>query len=472
MKKKILLVKASNPTIYNKLLTFPLGLMSLAGYLRAKRNDIDIKIFDMRLYSTYDGMALLESIIDEYNPDIAGISAITLESDSMKKIAEMVKERNNRSIVVAGGPYPSAFSGEVLADKNIDFIVRGEGEETFYELVNVLLDGGDKHKVKGIGFKEDGHFVFTGDRDVIKDLDSIPFPAWDYIDVEPYFRRTSMSNYGIRRYANLFTSRSCPYRCIYCHNIFGRGFRARSAENVIEEIKYLRKKYNIEEVEIVDDVFNFERKRTMEIFKLAEKETPGLKYSFPNGLRGDRLDGELLEIMKSGGTVMITIAVESASPRIQRLIKKDLDLQKTLRVIEESNRAHILTRGFFMMGFPGESEEEIMKTINYACSSMLHIAMFYIAIPFKGTELYELVRDRINHESYKASDYEYVGSRFNLSDVPSDRLRRMQTIAYRRFYSNIWRWWSIFKLSPYRRDLVRYIPDLILRLFLDSGRTR
>ncbi len=469
MKKRILLVKASHPTIYNKLLTFPLGLMSLAGYLRTKRDDIDIKIFDTRLYSA-DGLETLKSILNEYKPDIAGISAITIEEDSMKTIARMVKSHNKSCVVIAGGPHPSAFSEEVLADKNIDFIVKGEGEETFYELVNVLLDGGDKHKVKGIGFKEDGGFVFTGDREVIKDLDSIPFPAWDYVDVEPYFRRTSMSNYGIRRYANLFTSRSCPYRCVYCHNIFGKGFRGRSPENVIEEIKYLRRKYNVEEVEVVDDVFNFDRKRAMEIFQLAGKETPGLKYSFPNGLRGDRLDRELLESMKSGGTVMITIAVESASERIQKLIKKHLNLEKTLKVIEESNRVNILTRGFFMFGFPGEREEEIKKTINYACSSLLHIAMFYIVIPFKGTELYELVKGRINQESYKSSDYEYIASRFNLSDVTSEKLRRMQATAYRRFYSNIWRWWRIFKLSPYRMEVVSYIPDLLLRFFLDSGR--
>lgn len=469
MKKRILLVKVSNPTIYNRLLTFPLGLMYIAGYLRAKRNDTDIKIFDMRLYSA-DGLETLKSILNEYKPDITGISAITIEEDSMKTIARMVKRYNKSCLVIAGGPHPSAFSEEVLADNNVDFIVRGEGEETFYELVNVIIDGGDKHKVKGVGFTEDGHFVFTENREVIKNLDSIPIPAWDYVEPESYFQRTSMSNYGIRRYANLFTSRSCPYKCIYCHNIFGKGFRGRSPGNVIEEIKYLKTTHNIEEVEVIDDVFNFDKKRAIEIFQLSRKENFGLKYSFPNGLRGDRLDGELLEVMKSAGTVMVTIAVESASERIQKLIKKHLNLEKTLRVIEDSNRLGILTRGFFMLGFPDETEDEIIKTINYACSSLLHVAMFYITIPFKGTGLYELIKDKINHNDYLPSDYEYVASRFNLSRVPSGKLRRMQVTAYRRFYSNIWRWWKIFKLSPYKKDLVRYIPDLVLRLLLDSRR--
>lgn len=468
MKKRVLMVKASNPTIYNKLLTFPLGLMYLASYLRAKRNDIEIKIFDMRLYHT-DGLKTLTSILKEYNPDIAGISAITIEEKSMKTIARMVKNYNKSCIVIAGGPHPSAFPEEVLSDENIDFIVSGEGEKTFFELISIIIDGGAQNKVKGIGYKEDGQMIFTGDREVIENVDSIPMPAWDYINPEIYFRRTSMSNYGIRRYANLFTSRSCPYRCVYCHNIFGKGFRGRSPQNILEEIRYLKARYNIEEIEIVDDVFNFDRGRAIKIFELSEKENPGLKYSFPNGLRGDRLDNDLLGIMKSSGTVMLTIAVESASERVQRLIKKNLNLERTLRIIEESNRLGILTRGFFMMGFPDETEEEITKTIRYACSSKLHIAMFYITIPFKGTELYNLVKDRINND-YSYSDYEYVASRFNLSMVPSERLKKMQATAYRRFYSNLWRWWRIFKLSPYRKDLVRYIPDLVLRSLLDSGR--
>jgi radical SAM superfamily enzyme YgiQ (UPF0313 family) len=437
--------------------------MYLAAYLKAKRKDVEIKLIDMRVHSE----SVLKSILKEYNPDIAGISAITIEEGSMKKIAELIKARNNNCIVIAGGPHPTAFSEEVLAYHNIDYIVRGEGEETFFELLNTIIDGGDIHKVKGIGYKEDKSNFFTENRGVIKDVDSIPMPAWDYINTEEYFRRTSMSNYGIRRYANLYTSRACPYRCIYCHNIFGKGFRGRSPENVIEEIKYLKTKYNIEEVEVIDDVFNFDRDRAIKIFELTQKETPGLKYSFPNGLRGDRLDVDLLKVMKRAGTVMLTIAVESADEKIQKFIKKHLNLEKTLQAIEDCDNANILTRGFFMLGFPDETEEEVIRTINYALHSKLHIAMFYITIPFKGTELYNYVTDRINSAHYSPADYEYVGSRFNLSRVSSEMLKRLQTIAYIKFYSNPWRWWRIFRLSPYRKDLVRYLPDLLLRFNLD-----
>lgn len=463
MKKRVLFVKAANPTRFNKLLTFPLGLMYIASYLRSKRKDVEIRIFDMRVSSE----DLLYSTLKEFSPDIVGISAITVERDSLSFIAKRVKEFRRDCIVIAGGPHPTAFLDEVLDDRNIDYVISGEGEVAFFELFNTIVDGGDINNIKGVGFREGEEKKFVPRKEYIDPLDNLPFPAWDLVVPTLYYRRTSMSNYGIRRYANILTSRSCPYRCIYCHNIFGKGFRARSAENVIEEIKYLSSKYNIEEVEIVDDVFNFDIKRAKDFFNLSQKNGVSLKYSFPNGLRGDRLDEELIKIMKDSGTVMVTIAVESASKRIQKMIRKNLDLQKTSQFISLFDRTEILTRGFFMLGFPEETEEEIKETIDFACSSSLHIGMFYLPIPFKGTELYDMVRNRIDFRGFSTEDFEYVSSRFNVSRIEYNRLKELQASAYRRFYANPKRWWKILKLSPYKKDLLRYIPDLFLRIMLD-----
>ncbi len=463
MKKRVLFVKAANPTRFNKLITFPLGLMYIASYLRSKRKDVEIRIFDMRV-SSEDS---LNSTLKEFSPDIVGISAITVERDSLSFIAKRVKEFRRDCKVIAGGPHPTAFLDEVLDDENIDYVVSGEGEVAFFELFNTIVDGGDINNIKGVGFRKNGEIKFTPRKEFIESLDNLPFPAWDIVVPSLYYRKTSMSNYGLRRYANILTSRSCPYRCIYCHNIFGKGFRARSPENVIEEIKYLDSKYKIEEVEIVDDVFNFDIKRAKDFFNLSISNGVSLKYSFPNGLRGDRLDEELIKIMKASGTIMVTIAVESASKRIQKMIKKNLDLQKTSQFISLFDRAEILTRGFFMLGFPEETEEEIKETIDFACSSSLHIGMFYLPIPFKGTELYDMVKDRFDFGGFSPEDFEYVSSRFNVSRIDFNRLKELQAGAYRRFYANPWRWWKIFKLSPYRKDLLRYLPDLFLRIFLD-----
>jgi len=464
--KRILLVKASNPTRFNNLLTFPLGLMYLASFLRERKKDVEIKILDLRLYARR-WEDVLKRVIQEFNPDIAGISALTIEELCMKRIAEIIKGLNNRCIVIAGGPHPSAYPVDTLKEQNIDFVVIGEGERIFVDLVECLFSGGKPEMVKGVAFRRDGEFLQNPPGEHIVDIDSLPVPAWDLIPAEEYFKKTSMSNYGIRRYANLFTSRSCPYRCIYCHNLFGKGFRGMSPERVIEEIKFLKKKYNIEEVEVIDDVFNFDRARALKIFEKSVETGMEVKYSFPNGLRGDRLDEELIMVMKKSKTVMITVAVESASERIQRLIKKHLDLEKTKKIIEIVDKHNILIRGFFMMGFPGETEEEMKKTIDYACNSALHIAMFYITIPFKGTELYNMVKDELEDKNYSYYDYEYVKSRFNLSPVEQNTLIELQALAYRRFYLNPWRWRRVLQVAPYKIDLIRYVPWVTKRLFLD-----
>ena len=203
--------------------------------------------------------------------------------------------------------------------------------------------------------------------------------------------------------------------------------------------------------------------RAREIFTRSIRENLGISFSFPNGLRGDRIDPELIKLMKEAGTLMITVAVESASSRIQQLIRKNLDLPAVRKAIENCDRAGLLTRGFFMMGFPDETEDEIKTTVDFAVESRLHIAMFYIAVPFRGTEMHDLVKERLKDTPHKSDDYEYVASRFNFSGVETKKLHKLQSSAYRRFYLQPWRWWKILKLSPYKGDLIRYLPSVISR---------
>jgi radical SAM superfamily enzyme YgiQ (UPF0313 family) len=240
-----------------------------------------------------------------------------------------------------------------------------------------------------------------------------------------------MASLGFRRYMALFTSRSCPFHCIYCHNIFGKGFRARSPQNVLEEVKFLMNTYGIREFEILDDIFNFNTKRASEIFKML----PGLgaSFSFPNGLRTDLLDEDQLRVLKDGGVNYISIAVETASPRLQKLIKKNLKLDKVWNAIEICNRLRIFTRGFFMLGFPTETRDEIKQTISYACSSALHTAMFFIATPFQGTEMEAMQGGKNSKIQASFRDYDYFAAPFNLSDIDSKDLFRLQRNASIRF---------------------------------------
>ncbi len=428
----ILLLKAEGKTLLSNTVTPPLGLMYLSSYIKRNHPSINIKIIDTRV--TKLSPKKLKALLEDFRPEVTGISALTMEAESMHKLAEMVKKTIPESKVIAGGPHPTAFLKRTLADSNIDFVVKGEGELTFNELVDTIEVEGDVRKVKGIAFRDNGNLIETEPREFIKDLDSIPFPAWEDIDIEAYSRFMSMSPRGHRRYMVIYTSRSCPYRCIYCHNIFGKGFRARSPENVLEEIDILYNKYEIDELEVIDDIFNLDVKRVERICDLIIERGYKLNIAFPNGLRSDRLDKPLLEKLRRAGTRFISFAVESASPRIQRLIKKNLNLEKVKEAINYAVDLGIFSNGFFMLGFPTEREEEIKETIRFALNSRLHYAYFFIVKPFEGTELFEMVGGEKLSSISDYTDSSYFKVNFNVSEVESKKLLRLSQLAYFRFY--------------------------------------
>lgn len=422
---RVLLVKAGYLTRANPRVTFPLGIMSLASVLRKQGHKV--MIADTRLGQ--DPLAAARS----FSPQIVGISSLTVEAHSLHSIAQGMKSLRNPPLVVAGGPHPTSFSEEVLSDRCIDCVALGEGEAIFPDLAS-RWEGGGFASVRGVAFRENGGIRTTEPRPPIDDLDSLPFPAWDLVDLPLYFRRRSMASIGLRPYMNLFTSRACPYRCIYCHDIFGKGFRARSPESVVSEMETLASQYGIRDYELLDDVFNLDAKRVHRVMDMILARGMRVKISFPNGLRTDRLDRDLLRKMKAAGVAHISVAVETASSRLQRLIKKHLDLDKVREMISECHRLGIFTRGFFMLGFPTETEEEMMETIRFAVSSDLHTALFFIVIPFKGTPLSEMTKGVQGPGNRDLTEYDYIDGTFNLSGVADRTLFSAQKTAFRQFY--------------------------------------
>lgn len=454
---RIIFIKCDQPSRGTEGRTPPLGLMSIAAYLREKGRHT-IRIFDARFHGSS-----LPAILREMNPEFVGLSALTIEAHSLHSIADLAKKLCPRAIVVAGGPHASFYPDETLSDQNIDVAIRGEGEETFAEIVEGL--NGRCPYIKGIAYRQDGRIVYTEPRPYIRDLDALPFPAWDLIDIRSYWSHKSMASLGLRRYMALFTSRACPYRCIYCHNMFGKTFRARGPESVVEEMAVLSRTYGIRDFEVLDDIFNLDIERAQRILSLILERLPGVRLAFPNGLRGDRMDGEFVDLLREAGTRYLSIAVESASPRLQRLIKKNLNLDRTAKAVTRCVQKGIFVNGFFMIGFPTETREEIHKTIEFAARSSLHTAMFFIVTPFEGTELMEAYRDRIQRFQIEFRDHDFFTGYFNLSEVPNRDLYRLQKFAYRKFYLTRWRPMRIMVSYPNKRDLWRYAATPLKRAF-------
>lgn len=462
---RILLIKSGNTQARAPGITPPLGLMYIASYLREKRAD-DVRIFDTRLYK--DSLDQISHIIRELRPDVVGISALTLEAPAMFQIACLVKQYTCAPVVV-GGPHITSVPEEVMKNKNIDFGVIGEGEITVKELLDALDRSKSLENIQGLIYRNNGNIKMNCARKYIDDIDQLPFPAFDLVEIEKYSKKQSMSHVGIRRYMVMLTSRGCPFHCTYCHNILGKKFRARSVENVLEEMNILINDYHINDFEIIDDISNFDKERIKSIFKGITNNNWKVRLSFPNGVRADMLDEETISLMKKAGTVEIAIAIETASERLQKLVKKNLKLEKVRRIIDIAVNEGIFLCGFFMVGFPTETEEELKQTINFACKSRLHLAIFFIVNPFNGTELRKQIEEKKAIKDVQYEDFDYTAMAFNASDIFDKRFHWLHKLAYIRFYANPVRIVRIIKDKPMLNDIfIRF--EGLLRNYLPVPR--
>ena len=463
---KVLLIKSGNLTTRSAGITPPLGLMYIASYIKQKRNDM-VRIFDIRLYKK--PLREIYSIINEFRPDLIGISALTIEASALHQIADFIKQFINTPIIV-GGPHVTSYPHDVLNNKCIDIGVIGEGEITFKEILDGLELGGNLYNIDGIAYRENGNIVIHNERGYIKNLDELPFPAWNIIDLAKYAHTTGASMIGFRPYMLLLTSRGCPFQCIYCHNIFGKRFRARSADNVLREMNSLIKDYHINDFEIIDDISNFDKDRIKIIFKGIIDRNWKVNLSFPNGLRADMLDEETIHLMSKAGVSQILIAVETVSPRLQKTIKKNLHLDKVKKMIDQSVNIGMFVMGSFILGLPTETVKEAKETVSFACKTRLHVALFYILTPFGGTEIERQI-ETITHIplDIKSEDFDYHAMPFNASDIPNKQLHRLYTFAYIRFYFNPIRVIRILKTKTMWRDLPYRLTRILNALGAPRG---
>jgi len=484
---KILLVKPHQPTACTAM-SPPLGILYLANNLRQALGErISVEALDARLYSLRPD----EIANAARDADIVGLSAENSEAAATKEIARLIKRADPAKRVVVGGPYAHNRCVEVLdACPDIDWAFDGESDRVFPEAVRRHLDGEDFDGILGMYHRRDGRVMQPAGTDTIKDLDALPFPAWDLVDFQAYEQAESMSPWRMRhRYGSLFTSRGCPYKCAYCHDIFGKRFRFRSAENVLQEIYLLVDTYGVEEFQIVDDIFNLHKPRLRKIFAALEERygVGKLHFDFPNGLRGDILTEDVVKTLKRGGAYAVSLAIETVTPRLQTLIQKDLDVPKVKHFIDVCHQEGILTRGFFMLGFPTETKEELLATIRFALRSQLTFATFFSVIPQPETPLYDLAKRQNAAALAEVTQEDYYAHRAWYELATGVSIRRLSSLAYIAFYplspTRLWRMltriplWNLGQMlrqflgiailrrsvfNPARRRLRRFRPELEL----------
>jgi radical SAM superfamily enzyme YgiQ (UPF0313 family) len=434
----------------------PLGLLWLAAVLRERYpGEYELSLVDPGLEDLDE--EALGRWLAALKPELVGISALASELDDVHAILRVVARVAPAARVVLGGPCTETRPEELALTPGVDCCVLGEGEETFAELVPLLLAAQPISAVRGLCLRDaGGRAVRTPPRPFIADLDAMPFPAWDLVDLGRYSAKISM-NFGLlaaRPYAPIFTSRGCPWHCSYCHNLFGRKVRWRSPENVLAEMSLLVARHGVREFHFFDDVFNLDGPRSERIMEEVARRGWGVKLAFPNGVRGDLMTREQLGKYAAAGTYVMSFAVETVTPRLQKEIRKNVDLERLSASIRFAREAGIIPLGFFMLGFPTETLEELRATIDWACRSALLKAYFFTVIPYEGTPLGRAVReadasvDLDPRRSYHERNPYYT----RVTGVDLDRLR---LLGYLRFYGNPLRLLGLFLRHPSKLGFFR-----------------
>ena len=441
-----------------------MGILCLAAYLRSKL-DVDLRLMDQRVEN-----ASVEAVVRQaadFGADVVGLSVMTPYSSKLGLVTRELRAALPEAFIALGGPHVSAFQEGALAGNVANAAVPFEGEGALEQVVRARQEGADLTSIPGLLWRNGGPAIHRnpGSIPFIEDIDALPFPAYDLLDFRQYWTMPSMAQLPARKYLSLFASRGCPCKCTYCHAVFGKRFRAQSPERLVSEIEHFVKVYGVTGFEFLDDIFNFDRKRVLEICDLIAKRNLKLRINFPNAVRTDALTEEVMDAMVGAGLYHSAFALESGSPRMQQLMRKHLDIDKFLRGVKWATDRGVFAHGFAMLGFPTETEEEMETTLEVACNSRLHTASFFTVIPFPGTELYASV-EKNTPDKLKEIDYdelEYTGIRLNLSAVPDDVLFGFQREAWRRFYLNPARMARIVRDYPNPGHLPYYIGQYLLR---------
>lgn len=409
----------------------PMGLQYIAAVL--EKNGFKVKAIDIDA----DGLSMeqLGQVLAEANPLLVGITCTTPLFKQAIEICQLAKTSCGASTCI-GGIHPTIKPMEGMESKFLDFAVFGEGEYTFLELAQSLAQGKtDFSKIKGLVFKRHGIAVKNPARELIQNMDELPFPARHLFKMDKYTYPDALKSPAI----SIMTSRGCPGQCTYCCTkcIFGLTYRFRSADNIIKEIEQVIEEYGAKEIHIWDDNFTVNKPRVMEFCKKIKEKGLHKKVSFsvPQGLRIDQVNEEVLRALKEINVYAIGYGVESGNNEILKLCKKNTNTDQARKAVSLSKKLGFDVWCFFIIGLYGDTEKTIRETIDFAKELDPLFAKFLILKPLPGTEVFmQLDRDGLLLEK----DYDkfglYAKPIHKLPTVSPERMVALQNQAYKEFY--------------------------------------
>jgi len=420
-----------NPPFKTSFSQPPLSLAFIAAVL--EKNGQKVNIIDAQAL----GIDENEVAIRTSGTDVVGITSMTPTFNSAVRTAKAIKKNNNSCFIVMGGPHVTVLPEKTLEDvKEIDAIVIGEGELTIVELIKAIENKKSFENILGISYRKDGKIITTQARPPIENLDMLPMPAYNLLPIKKY--RPFPPHGKKLPYMALITTRGCPYRCIFCFkSIFGRRCVAKSPKMLVDEIKTLIEKFGVKELLFYDDSFTIDRNRTIEFCNELIKNNIKIPWSCET--RVNLVDKEVLEKMKEAGCYIISYGVESGDQTILDNLRKDITIEQAKTAFKLTKETRILTVAYFMIGSPGDTNETIRKTIDFAKELNADFAQFSITTPFPGSELFDnLIKKGIKIEDWDKASYVTSKSKsvpVSLTDeLTAEDLKKWYSKAYKEFY--------------------------------------
>lgn len=435
-------------------ITPPMNLMYLASSL--EKNSYSVKIVDDDLLQK--GYKKVSEMAEKLNPEVVAVTATTSTIKSALKYVELAKNVLPDSLTVIGGPHATFMPFETLeGSEALDVVVIGEGEETLVDLVNHATKSiKELDEVSGIVYRDlkSGNLKSTPPRPLIKDIDSLPFPARHLVPFKSYGASKKQSG-------GIITSRGCVYSCSYCSSslIMGKKFRSRSPDNVVNEIEELIDKYHIRDIGFMDDTFMLNKRRANDI--ADEIKARGLDLSFVASSRVDMVDQSLLQNLKSSGMNTIYYGVESGSQRILDLMKKGITLKNAEDAVKSAKNVGLEVLTSFILGYPEETEEDMNKTINFSKKLDPDYCQYSILTPFPGTPIYNelLEKDLIDNDDWDKYNVLKPVLKYDEMGLNKNMVERKLAIAYLKFYARP-------KYLMNHRHMFKVMLQTVLRSFI------
>lgn len=397
-----------------------LGIATIAGMIRSNVNNVEI--LDLNLYKNY--LDVLQNNIDESEPQFIGFNICTPQFDIAKKLSKFIKSIDENICIICGGPHATALPNEVLKKTSIDIVVLGEGD---YTVKDILLNyPNNLGKVKGVCFKRDKELIRTSIRPLIRNLDLLPYPALDLFEAEKYIypsQSCKKNPVGL-----IETSRGCPGKCIFCSRLIGgRVCRFKSPERVVEEIIYAES-VGFNEIHFADDNFTTDIKRAIEICNLLIENNINIPWVPRSGIRVDYINQELFKKMMEAGCYHIPFGIESTSQKVLNICNKGITVEQIKNAIKMAKDFGFEVTGYFMIGLPEQTPEDIRKDIEFVEEMELNFVKFGATIPYPGTPLFYIWKKENRILTHDWSKYHYATNPFEIYVHPYQSIEDLENI--------------------------------------------